>query len=136
MGPREAAVLMAQAAQGRRDPGYRGIDGGHRRVPGIGQKLRHPGQQDEDLQQVFGIARGDAALRVDLARAFAHQGIERRFKLLFHADKRAGRIDEPCQRLEPCKAGGCMLPAGQQERRLPPQRAVVYAVFRAGHPVQ
>jgi hypothetical protein len=93
-------------------------------VPGVGQKLRHPCQQDEHLQQVLGIARGDPALRVDFPRAFAAQRVERRGEVFFHPQQRAGRIDQSGQRLEPGKAGGRVLPPGEQEGRLPPQGAV------------
>ena len=43
--------------------------------PASARSCEHPGEQDEDLQQVLGIARGDAALGVDLAGAFPDQRV-------------------------------------------------------------
>ncbi len=62
MKPRQPAIGMAQRPQRRRNPLDRRQMLGRRPPSRLGQRLRGPGQQGENLQQFLGVARRNAAL--------------------------------------------------------------------------
>ena len=68
--PRKATIGMAERAQGGGDAFNRGHQGFGRHLARLAQRLRGPCEEREHLEQFFGVAGGDAALRVHLAGAF------------------------------------------------------------------
>ena len=116
--PREAAVGVAQGAQGGRDA----RDGVEvfiaKRLTAFCQRRLCPSQQGKDLQQVFGVTGGYAALGVDLIAAFAFQRGARGGDVFGHALERQTGVDQTAERLEPRQAGRRALPPLGEEFRL------------------
>ena len=77
MKPRQATIGMAQRAQGRRNPLNRGQMRLWRAAPCIRQGRRGPCEQRKDIEQFFGVARGQAALCVNLRVTFPCQRLDR-----------------------------------------------------------
>ena len=70
-----------------------------------------PGQQGEDRQQLFGVARRQTALRINLAGTFAGQRLHGGIGQPFLTFQRKARVNQPCQGLEPGQSGGRAPPA-------------------------
>ena len=127
---------MAQGAQGRCNP----LDGrqmlGRGQVARLGQRLRRPGQQRENLQQFLGVAGRNATLDVDLAVAVARQCGQRGPDMGLQPLQRQPGRDDTGQRLEPGQSGCGRLPAPGQKHRLRRQRAEIGRVLRVIRPLQ
>ena len=127
---------MAERAQGGGDAFNRGHQGFGRHLARLAKRLRGPCEEREHLEQFFGVAGGDAALRVHLAGAFGGQGGDRRGHQLFHPHECKAGQDQPDQRFEPGQAGGCLLPAPRQEHRLRRDLGVIGIRLRPVAPAQ
>ncbi len=125
--PRQPAIGMAQRPERRRDARDRRQMLAPRAAPGLAQRRRRPGQQGEDLEQVFGVAGRDAALVIDLALAVARQGLRGGADMALHPGQRQAGIDQPGQRLDPRQAGAGGFPAPRQKHRLTPEAAEIGA---------
>ena len=118
MEARQRPVGMAQAPQRGRNP----LDRRRQRLRHLlvarPQRIADPGKLGQDLHQLLGTARGDAAVAVDLPDAVGGQGGDGRRREVLHALQREARVDQAGERLEPGQARRRGLPAAGQEQHL------------------
>ena len=111
MKPRQSPIRMAQRAQRGRDPRDRREMGGLRRPPRFSQSRRGPCQQRKDFEKLFGVARRDTAISINLGFAFLRQGMRRRASELLHSRQGQTSVDQPRQRLKARQSGRGRSPA-------------------------